>query len=266
MAEKEWLTISELAEMVGKSKEYVRGMVHALASPEQQRQRLSAGRGRAATEYHITCLPRDMQLAVRPDAAPLPAPLPPKQQRPEDLKDWQKEKWAACIGVVREVHKLQADGTPRYKAIETFCNYFNGGFHPHLRPASRTGTLKKSRVKQLCRLYDEGGELALMPADRSLSKLRKDEWLPYFLRIWRDRDTGKNGRSLSDCYRQMEATLPKNVPLPTERTVRNYIAKMSSVERNKGRLTGNAAQSNTDLSQRKAEDENYENGAEPAGD
>lgn len=160
--------------------------------------------------------------------------LPPKQQQPDELKDWQKEKWAACIGVVREVHKLEADGTPRYKAIETFCNYFNNGFHPNLLPSSRTKTLNKIRVYRLCRLYDEGGELALMPADRSLPKLRKDEWLPYFLRIWRSRDTGKNGRSIMDTYRDMEATLPKNVPCPTYQTVRDYLAKMSSVERNKG--------------------------------
>lgn len=237
MAEKEWLTIPEIAQQVGKSADYVRGMITYLATPDQQRQRQSAGRGRAATEYHLACLPQDMQLAVRPEAAPLPVLLPPKQQ--QDLKDWQKEKWAACIGVVREVHKLGEGGTPRYKAIETFCNYFNGGFHPHLLPASRTKTLSIQRVYALCRLYEEGGELALIPADRSLSKLRKDAWLPYFLRIWRSRDTGKNGRSIMDTFREMEATLPKNVPCPTYQTVRNYLAKMSSIERNKGRLTGN---------------------------
>lgn len=240
MAEKEWLTIPEIAAETGKSADYVRGMIKYHATPDQQRQRLPAGRGRVATEYHLTCLPQDMQLAVRPDAAPLPVPLPPKRQQPEELKDWQKEKWAACLGVVKEVHRLEADGTPRYKAIETFCNYFNGGFCQHLLPASRTKTLRATRVYELCRLYDEGGELALMPADRSMPKLRKDEWLPYFLqRIWRDRDTGKNGRSLSDCYRDLEAVLPRNVPLPTEQTVRNYLAKMSSVERNKNRKTGN---------------------------
>jgi hypothetical protein len=161
--------------------------------------------------------------------------LPPKQQqRPEELKDWQKEKWAACLGVVREVHKLEADGTSRNQAIETFCSYFRGGFFPSLLAASRTKTLSTIRVLELCLLYKKGGELALMPADRSMPKRRIDEWLPYFLRIWRDRDTGKNGRSLSDCYRQLEDTLPKKVQLPSESHVRKTMAKMSSVERNKG--------------------------------
>lgn len=241
MAEKEWLTIPEIAAATGKSSGYVRSVIKCLAAPDQQRQRLPAGRGRQAVEYHLTCLPPDMQLVVRPGAALLPAPLPHEQQRPDELKDWQKEKWTACLGVVREVHKLEADGTPRYRAIEVFCNYFNGGLFKDLLPASRTGSLSKTRVSGLCRLYDEGGELALMPAGRFMPKLRKDEWLPYFLqRIWRDRDTGKNGRSIADCYRDLEAVLPKNVPCPTYHTVRNYLLKMSSVERNKGRLTGNA--------------------------
>lgn len=181
----------------------------------------------AGEEIEVIIIPRTKHAQQENERYHLdPTALPlPKQQRPEDLKDWQQKKWAACIGVVREVHKLEADGTPRYKATETFCNYFNGGLLPHLLVAARTGKFGPERVRQLCQLYDVGGELALMPGDRSMPKLRINEWLPYFLRIWRDRDTGKNGRSLSDCYRQLEETLPKKVQLPTERTVRNYIAK-----------------------------------------
>lgn len=241
MAEqKDWLTVAEIAELTGKQKDYVRRVLCASVRPDQQQQRLSVGRGRPTTEYHVSVLPPDVRLVVRPDAAPLPALLPPKRQQcPEELKDWQQKRWIARIGVVREVHKLEADGVSRHEAIKTLLRYFKGGLMPELLPASRTGTLSVEGVYGLCGLYDSGGELALIPADRSLSKLRKDEWLPYFLRIWRNRDTGKNGRSVMDTFREMETTLPKNVPCPTYQTVRRYLAKMSSVERNKGRLTGN---------------------------
>ncbi len=255
MATQQWYSAKELAGLPGMPG--TQQNVTAKAKRENWQRRKRAGRG-GGWEYHISSLPKETQDALLDKMiAALPEPvcslpatskaLPPIEAenlpKPASLAKWQRDTMDARLAILSLVDAL-ARTTSLNKAInKVVAMARHEMLPPHIQalvPVANARSGKGGGKRTLSRrtLFRwrelRGiGTTALAPSEPPKQDL--PPWADYLLQCYRV----PQKISVNQAREEMAKILPKDIPMPSESQCRRLLKKLSVLEREKGRRTGN---------------------------
>ncbi len=164
-------------------------------------------------------------------------------ETPEQLPEWRRIPMYARLALIRYLQNLEpAIGIT--KAIKQLVKEASNGTAPPEIQASiaqanaRAGkerTLSESGVMAWW-ILSEKGQNPMNLAPKALPVKPLALWVPSFLACWRK---GQN-LPLTDVLENLKTKLPAGVPMPTYYQATGYLKTLGTVEREKGRMTGNA--------------------------
>ncbi len=171
------------------------------------------------------------------------------------LKGWQRRTMDARGALLVHLEEL-AEQYGLNRSIEAMIEAAKGGALPPAlqklvpqanarggqcgkRTLSRTTLLRWRRELAAA----EGNPVALAPVDtyedprlpQHRREKKEPEWAALFLKCYRK----PSKPSVNDAREEMEALLPVGMTLPSESQCRRYLKRLSTIEREKGRVTGN---------------------------
>jgi putative transposase len=212
------------------------------------------GRGGEVTEYAFKSLPQETRNfllgtdltknlpVVAPSGALVPAQDQPRKE--QELRGWQRETRDARLSLVRECQRLaQVAGTEAAvaKMIELAAQ---GKLSEHLQalvPAAnaRSGsgggkrTLSRPTLYRWLQLAKKGvNELAPKATEKKIPA-----WAPHLMKCW-----GKGQQpKLTEALEELATMLPEHIALPSYSQADHFIKGLTEPQRQKGRLTGVAA-------------------------
>ena len=204
--------------------------------------RLPAETRMALIDKEIAALP--VTVCALPEPSNLPAVITGKPaETPEQLPEWRRTTMYARLALIRYLQDLE----PKIgitKAIERLVNQAsNGTLPPEIKSSiaqanARSGesrSLSISGVTKWWALYQKGqNPMNLAPKALPVKPLAL--WVPSFLACWRK---GQN-KALTDVLEELKTKLPAGIPMPTYYQATGYLKTLGTVEREKGRMTGNA--------------------------
>jgi putative transposase len=220
------------------------------------------GRGGKRREYVVSGLPEgvrgnllekrieaiDGTVATLPVVATpiLPAVIEPRTlQAPATLKKWQREMMDARCQLLQHMEQLAGTfGTNL--AIEMLVKAAKGGaLQPHIQTLigqanarggkSGSRTLSRSSLLRWKRELKEAGGNYVALAPKEVQREAVPAWAPYFLKCYRK----PQKPSVPDALAELATLIPPHITFPSEAQCYRLLAKMSSVDRERGRCTGN---------------------------
>jgi putative transposase len=242
-----WFTARQLADLALPSVPRSESAMIRRATRErwQSRDRAASGGGR---EYAVTSLPtpaRAELLRRAVETAPMPTvsditqtiPAPPQSAL---LADWQRRTMDARAAILLEVERLAALGSMRAAMLEIVTQARAGTLPPHLRGlvaeanarGGKTGSRQLS-LRTLYRWHDEAkrGVAALAPVAPPPA-----EALPLWAAALLNAHGHPSKPKLATVLRQrLPELLPPGVEPPSYATARRFLARMSIVDRERGR-------------------------------
>ena len=243
-------TAKELAGLPGMPS--AKKTVIALAARENWPWRKREGRG-GGREYSIEALPAETREALLAQAAAhLPAVVPPAPlpalraeslPTPATLARWQRDIMDARCAILNHVDTL-AEIHGVVKAVKKIVLQAKTGLLPaplqQLLPTANARSGNKRGKQTLCprtlfrwRELRAQGVTALAPKEPPKQPI--PPWAPYFLKCYRvPRRIG-----VPEALEDMAEILPSGIPMPSESQCYRLLARMSKVEREMGRRTGN---------------------------
>lgn len=255
----DWLTARELAEaglpgLPGTESAMIRRASRE-GWPSRKRSRSKAleyhvgglpeGARNALLERAIAALPEPVllpEVAVRT----LPAVIEKKElQAPATLKGWQRRMMDARCVLLQYLEQLaEAHGVNR--AIEAMVRSAQAGaLPPHLQNVigqanarggkSGSRTLSRSTLLRWKREMKEAGGNYVALAPKEPARETVPPWAPYFLKCYRK----PQKPSVPDALAELATILPPQISFPSESQCYRLLQKMSAVDRERGRRTGN---------------------------
>ena len=257
---KVWWTAAELAERSLPGLPATdRGIRSAAHRGGWEARRQTSCRGQPA-EYHIDSLPETGRAALlrQEDGAPLPVPandsdradnLPAdtaaKRAVPEPapcLTDRQQAVTSARAALLAEVDRLEAAGRSRRQAMEAVAAASQDGTLPavlqtlvpvaNTRRGSAGARALSLRSLQRWNVARDEGTAALAPRVPAPTAPAVPDWAPHFLRLRQ-----RPGRpSIRAVLEKLPAELPDGVAPPSYDQAKRWLAGVSAVEKERGRL------------------------------
>jgi putative transposase len=252
----EWYSAKELCGMTG-----MPGTDRAIqlkAKRESWKSRKRQGRG-GGMEYHISSFPaetRDFLLNAAVETLPVTADLPVLQApaapvpmefshlpEPAYLAKWQRDTMdSRCVilqyvnqvaeihGLNKAIKRITAQARtetlpPHIQALIPVANARSGG-------AAGKQTLS---VRTLYRWRELRAIGATALAPREPAKADVPAWVPYFLKCYRRPQKPSVPEAIDD----LKLILPPGIDLPSESQCYRFLKKVSNVDRERGRRTGN---------------------------
>lgn len=257
----DWLTARELAELALPGLPGTERRIREKADREGWQSRKRAGRG-GGLEYHVKGLPElarvallDAMIAAMPEkSCPLPVVTTPVlpvvlEQKslpaPATLKGWQRRMMdARCMLLQHLDHLAEVHGVNR--AIEAMVKAAKAGALPeHLQMLigqanarggkSGSRTLSRSSLLRWKREVKAAGGNYVALAPKEQQRETVPPWAPYFLKCYRK----PQKPSVPDALAELATLLPPQITFPSEAQCYRLLAKMSAVDRERGRCTGN---------------------------
>ncbi len=200
----------------------------------------------ATYQYLVSQAEKISQLpATMPASTTLPAVVGSiPAETPEQLAEWRRTIMYARLALIRFI-ETETLATTATKAIEQLVNRsLNGTLPPEIQAAvdqanARAGesrALSITGVTTWWRTYlaAQCNPLALAP--KAIKERSTPPWAAAFLICWR-RPGAKV--PLTDTLEDLKSRLPAGVPMPSYDQARGYLNTLGTVEKNRGRMTGN---------------------------
>ena len=189
----------------------------------------------------------------------LPAVLAVKPaETPEQLPEWRRTTMYARLALIRYIETVAPIVGGVTKAIEQLVKQAANGMLPleiqtsinqanarkrspsspalsHDGERELSSNLSISGVTKWWALYQKG-QNPLNLAPKALPEKPLALWVPAFLACWRK---GQN-KALTDVLEELKTKLPAGIPMPTYYQATGYLKTLGTVERERGRMTGNA--------------------------
>ena len=265
------LSLPDIATALNKSQKAIRNRVTAkgLAPAEKRGKRKGGDRYEAAemvkdaaelemvkgwiVEQAIAALPVKVCELPPPatfmnqegDTTNLPAVIMGKQaETPEQLPEWRRIIMYARLALIRYIETAAPLVGGVTKAIEQLVNQGLNGTLPAEIKASidqanaRSGESRSLSISGVTKWWSayQKGQNPMNLAPKALPEKPLALWVPAFLSCWRK---GQN-KPLTDVLEELKTKLPTGVPMPTYYQATGYLKTLGTVERERGRMTGNA--------------------------
>lgn len=218
--------------------------------------------GTKATEYAHASLPDavrtaliDAQIAALPKVV-CPLPTVPKSTAiaviesrelppPASLKGWQRRAMDARCGLLMYLQELTTSHGMSRSVDCLVASAKAGALPAHIQQlvalanarSGKTGKRTLSRSSLLRwkreRAAAGGNAVALAPIDQAREAVAP--WVPYFLKCYRK----PQKPSVPDALAELAGLIPPYMTMPTESQCYRILTKMSAVDRERGRCTGN---------------------------
>lgn len=243
------VTLREIAVAVG----LVKSSVVRRAAKEDWQYFEKTNRGGRVRCYMIDQLPPDIQEEVLahqvlktrdlpvPAQPALPAITQPTVSAPSTLTEWQRQALDARCAILHLVDDL-AKETNVTRAVEKVTAMAQAGTLPqHIQAlvpvANACGEkLSTTTLFRWRSIRKKLGINALAPKDQNPPV---PEWAPFFLQLHRH----PQKPSVADVLERLPELLPKGMSMPSQAQCYRLLKKMSAVDREKGRRTGNELRS-----------------------
>lgn len=179
-------------------------------------------------------------------ASILPAVMEPRAlQAPASLKKWQRETMDARCQILQYLEQL-AGTFGMNLAIEMLVKGAKAGaLQPHVQNiiglanarGGKTGsrTLSRSTLLRWKREMKEAGGNYVAIAPKEQQREAVPPWAPYFLKCYRK----PQKPSVPDALAELATLIPPYITFPSEAQCYRFLQKMSAVDRERGRRTGN---------------------------
>ncbi|NVO00935.1 MAG: transposase [Geobacteraceae bacterium] len=224
----------------------------AKATRESWQSRPRTGKG-GGLEYAFESLPPETRLYLTA-LSTLPAvraSVPVIKAAPElvsiaSLADWQRSCTDARLGILRLLKAAIDQGYKVKPAIEKIITAATSGELPQLQcliplanaRAGHTGTRtlgKDTVLKWWSKWKNSGFQTSALVPDGDRQPLPEPAWVEYFLIEWRRPQKPE----LTDVLSRLKKSLPPHLTMPTYDQARYYLKKSGTIDKNKGRITGN---------------------------
>ena len=240
---KDWMSAAEIAALglAGMPASEFRIREYALCQSWPSRARDGRGGGR---EYPLSALPHDAVAAYLARTAP-PAPVSRLPAVPQRLGDDARRCRDARCALLAELDRLEA-ATSLSHALQTIVALAaKGELAPHLQALvplanARSGAGRALSRRSLLRwrqLHDGAGAASLAPRDGGSRADAPPPWAAALLDAFRR----PQKPSLHQAVKKL--VLPPGMPAPSYHQARRYLAKLSVIERNRGRMGPRALKS-----------------------
>ena len=201
---------------------------------------------------------REIDAAIQPlpvKVCPLPATMPTSTtlpaivgsipaETPEQLPEWRRKIMYARLALIRFI-EAETQVTTVTKAIEQLVNRgLNGTLPPEIQAAvdqanARAGesrALSLTGVTTWWRTYLAAQSNPLALAPKAIKERSTPPWAAALLVCWRRPGVKV---PLTDTLEDLKTRLPAGVPMPSYDQARGYLNTLGTVEKNRGRMTGN---------------------------
>lgn len=218
------------------------------------------GKGGRIKKYPLSTLPPDIREAVAlhqtlaaytsaPDTTlpvpsrtslPAPSPLPePALPAPSTLSKWQRQAMDARCAILNLVEEMAAQTSVRRAVAKVALMAQAGSLPAHIQALVSVANARaiddetlSERTLFRWRSLRKKGVTALAPKDKPPEV---PLWAPYFLKTYR-----KPGKpSVADVLEDLPEILPPGMDMPSSSQCYRLLTRMSAVDRERGRKTGN---------------------------
>ena len=239
-----WLTARQIADLRLSGLPATKPGILLRAEREEWSFRERAGRG-GGREFPVSALPAEARaelLRRAADAVPasVPALLAPPAPAPAAMADWQRRTMDARAAILAEVNRLASVSTLRAAILEVVSRAVTGTLAPHLlamiADANARGGKTGSRMLSRATLYRwhqeaQRGVSALAPVAPPPAEA-VPAWAGALLKAHRVPGQPKLATVMR---RHLPDMLPEGVPMPSYDAARRFMARMSVVDRERGR-------------------------------